>query len=108
MEIPNLLIQSSFQSGCAQGGQMHLGQAVFHGEHEGFGQLITGHHLALLLRLTQKFPGPPGGGGVVQIKDADDGFVTDSHIIADGEKHKNLRFFIHIYQLRKKFSFSAY
>ena len=62
-------------------------EAVFRSQDKGLGQIIAGHHFALLLRRIQKFPGPFGGGGVVQVEDANDGSVPDCHIIADGKIH---------------------
>ena len=79
--------QSLFQSGAAEGRQVYPAETVFRGQHKSLGQIIAGHHFALLLRRFQKFPGPFGGGGVVQIKNANDAFVPDSHIVADGQIH---------------------
>jgi len=80
--MPYNLFQSFFQSGTGEGRQVHPAEAVFRGQHEGLGQIVAGHNLALLLRRFQKLPGPPGGGGVVQIENADDGFIPDGHIVA--------------------------
>ena len=63
---------------------MHSGESVFAGQHKGFGQIVAGHHLALLLAFLQKFPGSFGGRGVVQVENADDAPVPYRHIIADG------------------------
>ena len=59
-------------------------EAIFRSQNEGFRQIVTGHHLAVLFRLVQKFPGPFGGGGVVQVKYADNGRIPHRHVIADG------------------------
>ena len=80
--------QSLFQGRRAQGGQVHPLEAVFRGDDEAFGQVITGHHLALGFRLVQEFPGPPGSGGVVHVEDADDVFASDGHIIANVQVHR--------------------
>ena len=77
-----LLLQSLFQSIGIQRRQPDTGETVFGCEHEGLGQIITGNHFAVPFRLLQKFPGPFGGGGIVQIKDPNDGPVPDCHIVA--------------------------
>ena len=79
--------QSLFQCGRVQLRQVELVEAVFVGEDEGFGQAVAGDDLALLLCVVQKFPGPGGGGGVVQVEDADDAAVPDRPVVADGEVH---------------------
>ena len=86
------LFQAFFQCGAVQGGQVDSGKAVFAGKHKGFRQIVTGNDLAFLFRCLQKFPGSFGCGGVVQIKDAYDGFLPDSHIIADGQIHNQTPF----------------
>ena len=63
---------------------MHLGHAILRREHKGFGQIVTGHHLAQGLGVVQKIPGAPGGGGIVQVKNAHNAAVPDRHIVADG------------------------
>ena len=63
---------------------MHSLEAIFHSQHIGFGQIVTGDNIAILFRPFQKFPGALGGGGVVHIKNADDGAVPHRHIITDG------------------------
>ena len=67
-------------------------KAVLTGEHEGFWQIVTGNHLALLFRLVQKFPGAFGGGGIVQIKDANDALLPNSHIVAYRKIHDSIPF----------------
>jgi len=79
-----MLFQPLFQCGAVQGCQMDPVEAVFRGQHKGFGQVIAGHHFALLFCRLQKFPGPLGSGGVVQVKNTDDAPIPDCHIIADG------------------------
>ena len=79
-----LLFQSLFQCGRGQGGEADTAEAVFAGEDEGFGQIVAGDNLTLLFRPLQKFPGPLGGGGIVQIENANNGPIPDRHIIADG------------------------
>ena len=78
------LFQSFFQCGGVEGGQVPTLHAVFRREDEGFGQVITGHNGALLLRPVEKCHSPLGGGGVVHIKNADDGLVPHRHIMSDG------------------------
>ena len=63
---------------------MHFIKAVFRRQHKGFGQIITGDHSAFFFRVIQKFHSFFGIGCVVQIKDSDDGCISDRHIIADG------------------------
>jgi len=62
---------------------MHLGQAILRRQHKGLGQIVTGNDHAILLRLIEKFYGTLGIGGVVQIKNADNGRIPHRHIIAD-------------------------
>ena len=81
------LFQSFFQGGAVERCQMHPVETVFRCQHKRLGQIVTGHHFAFLFRGIQKFPGALGGGGVVQVKNADDTFVPDCHIIADGQIH---------------------
>ena len=78
------LFQSFFQCGGVEGGQVHTLHAVLGCEDEGFGQVITGHHGALLLGPVEKCHGPLGGGGVVHVENADDGLVPHRHIMSDG------------------------
>ena len=80
-------MQSSCQGGSGEGGQVHPGHSVLHGQKEAAGQIVAGDHLALFLGFFQKIPGPAGSGGVVQIKDADDRLLPDGHIAADGKVH---------------------
>lgn len=63
---------------------MHLAQAVFGGEDEAFGQVVTGDDLAVLFCFFQKSLGALGIGGVVQVENADDGLVPDSKVVAYG------------------------
>ena len=63
---------------------MHLAQAVFGGEDEAFGQVVTGDDLAVLFCFLQKSLGALGIGGVVQVENADDGLVPDSKVVANG------------------------
>ena len=81
------LFQSFFQGCGAQGGQMYPLEAVFCRQHKGFWQIVTGNDLTFLLRPIQKFPGALGGGGIVHIKNTDDGRVPHRHIVADVQVH---------------------
>ena len=78
------LFQAFFQCGGIEGGQVDALHAVLRRQDEGFGQVIAGHHGALLLRPVKKCHGPLGGGGVVHVENADDGPVPHRHVIADG------------------------
>ena len=78
------LFQSFLQRCGIECRQMHPGKAVFRRQDEGLGQIVAGDDLTLPLRPVQKLPGALGGGGVVQIKNADDAPVPDSHVVADG------------------------
>ena len=77
------LFHSLFQGGGGEGREIDPDHAVFLGQHEGFGQIVTGNHHTLLLRFLQKGPGALGGGGVVQIKNAQNRFLPHRHVIAD-------------------------
>ena len=81
------LFHTLFQCGGTEGCQVYPVHAVFGGEDEGFWQVVAGNHLAVLFAFLQKFPGPPGGGGIVQIKDADDGPVPYRHVITNIQVH---------------------
>ena len=71
---------------------MHLVETVLAGENEGLWQIVTGDHLALLFALFQKLPGTLGGGGVVQIEDANNALLPDSHIVAYRKIHDSIPF----------------
>ena len=79
-----LFAQTFFQGIGVQRRQVDLGEAVFGGEDEAFGQVIAGDHLAVFFSQLQKVLGALGIGGVVQVKDAQDAFVPDGEVIADG------------------------
>lgn len=66
---------------------MDSGKAVFRCQHERLGQIITGNDGAVLFRLIEKRNRPFGVGGVVQIKNANNGRISHRHIIADGQIH---------------------
>ena len=63
---------------------MHSGKAIFRRKDEALGQIVAGHYLALLFRHLQKLSRSLGGGGVIHIKNADDGRFPHRHIITDG------------------------
>ena len=88
----HFLFQSFFQRLAGKGGQMNPGEAVFRGKDKALGQIVAGDYLALLLRPVQKFPGPFGGGGIVQVEDADHRPVPHRHIISDGQIHISSRY----------------
>ena len=66
---------------------MHFIKTVFRGQYEGFRQVIAGDHRAFLFCIVQKFHSFFGIGGIVQIKDADDGRIPHRHIITDRKIH---------------------
>jgi hypothetical protein len=74
------LFQSLFQGGGIILRQIDPGDAVFGGEDEGLRQVVTGDDLALLFSSVQKLHGAFGGGGIVQVEDADDRLVPDCQV----------------------------
>ena len=66
---------------------MDFGQAVFRRQHKGLRQIIAGNDHALFFRLVQKCHRLFGIGGVVQIKNADNGRISNRHIIANRQIH---------------------
>ena len=62
---------------------MDTAEAVFRGEDEGLGQIVTGDDLAFFLRFFQEIPGAQRGTGVVHIENADDGRLSDRQIATD-------------------------
>ena len=66
---------------------MDSGKSVFRCQHERLGQVIAGNDGAVLFRLIEKRNGAFGVGGVVQIKNANNGRISHRHIIADGQIH---------------------
>ena len=85
----DLSFHAFFQCGCAERGQKDPFHAIFCRQYEGFWQIVAGNHLSLLFRPVQKFPGALGGGGVVQVEDADDALLPDGHVTADVQVHNN-------------------
>lgn len=82
-----LLLHSLFQCGTGQGGQIDFIHSVFHRQHIGLGQIITGNHPSLLLRPGKKCPCALGGGGIVHIKYPNNGLFPHSHIITNRQIH---------------------
>ena len=66
-----------------------MAEAVFRCEDKGLWQIVAGDDLTFLFRPVQKFPGTLGSGGVVQVKNSDNGPIPHRHIIADGQIHNN-------------------
>ena len=66
---------------------MYPGKTVFRRQHKGFGQIVAGDHQTLFFRMVQKFHRLFGVGGVVQIKNTNDGGISYRHIITDGQIH---------------------
>ena len=77
------MLQPFFQSIGIERGQMDPIKAIFRSENKGFGKIITGDDLAVFLCLIQKLPGSFGSGGVIQIKDPDNGGFPKRKIISD-------------------------
>ena len=66
---------------------MDSGKSVFRRQHERLGQVIAGNDGAVLFRLIEKRNGAFGVGGVIQIKNTNNGRISHRHIIADGQIH---------------------
>ncbi len=88
------LFQSFFQGSAVEGRQMNPVETVFAGQDKGLGQIIAGYNLAFLFCCLQKFPGALGSGGIVHIKNTDDGGISYRHIIADGKVQSRSSFVI--------------
>ena len=88
------LFHSLFQCGGVELAEIDSVHAEFAGQEEGFRNIFRGRdHFAVLLCLREKISRMFGTGGIVQIKDPNDGLIPDSHIRTDVDVHKNLRFF---------------
>lgn len=83
------LFQPFFQCGSGEGREVDLWNPVFRRQDEGLGQLVTGHHLSLLLAFLQEEPGSFGGRSIVQIKDPDNGPLPNRHVLSNGQIHEN-------------------
>ena len=91
LSIINLL-HSLLQGSGVELAEVDLLHAVLAGQEEGLGDIIGNRDdLAVLFRLREKFSGVFGIGGVIQVKDPDDGPLPDRHIRTDGDVHKNLQ-----------------
>ena len=87
------LFHSLLQRRGVELAQVYPIHAVFAGQEEGLWNIIgDGDDLTVFLRLREKLSCVFGPGGIVQVKDPNDGLVPDRHIRTDGDVHKNLRF----------------
>ena len=92
LSIINLL-HSLLQGSGVELAEVDLLHAVLAGQEEGLGDIIGNRDdLAVLFRLREEISCVFGPGGIVQVKDPDDGLVPDGHIRTNGDVHKNLRF----------------